>query len=152
MFVIEKHANISEIALIHLLWMLCLITLSQSFSVFPLQEFSCIHQPNNGTQASLFEKEKGKLNWATKPRKTTPSMIKKISLVLSKIVENYIRLLYQNQLPGPLDSANQCLCVCVCVCVSHQPRPRHRQVLVPLYPAGLSPPGGWISPDGSCLL
>ena len=124
MFVIEKHANISEIALIHLLWMLCLITLSQSFSVFPLQEFSCIHQPNNGTQASLFEKEKGKLNWATKPRKTTPSMIKKISLVLSKIVENYIRLLYQNQLPGPLDSANQCLCVCVCVCVcptSHVP-------------------------------
>ena len=124
MFVIEKHANISEIALIHLLWMLCLITLSQSFSLFPLQEFSCIHQPNNGTQASLFEKEKGKLNWATKPRKTTPSMIKKISLVLSKIVENYIRLLYQNQLPGPLDSANQCLCVCVCVCVcptSHVP-------------------------------
>ena len=51
-------------------------------------------------------------------------MIKKISLVLSKIVENYIRLLYQNQLPGPLDSANQCLCVCVCVCVcptSHVP-------------------------------
>ena len=44
-------------------------------------------------------------------------MIKKISLVLSKIVENYIRLLYQNQLPGPLDSANQCVCVCVCVCV-----------------------------------
>ena len=125
MFVIEKHANISEIALIHL-WMLCLINLSQSFSLFPLQEFSCIHQPNKRTQASLFEKEKGKLNWATKPRKTTPSMIKKISLVLSKIVENYIRLLYQNQLPGPLDSANQCLCVCVCVCVcvSHQPRPR----------------------------
>ena len=95
-----------------------------------------------------------------------PSMIKKISPVLGKIVENYIRLLYQNQLPGPLDSANLCVCVCVCVCVlisvcvcvcvcvcvSHQPRPRHRQVLVPLYPAGLSPSGGWTSPDGSCSL
>ena len=81
--------------------MLCFITLSQSFSLFPLQEFSCIHQPNNRTQASLFEKEKGKLNWATKPLKPTPSMIKKISLVLGKIVKNYIRLLYQNQLPGP---------------------------------------------------
>ena len=73
--------------------MLCFITLSQSFSLFPLQEFSCIHQPNNRTQASLFEKEKGKLNWATKPLKPTPSMIKKISLVLGKIVKNYIRLL-----------------------------------------------------------
>ena len=46
-----------------------------------------------------------------------PSMIKKISPVLGKIVENYIRLLYQNQLPGPLDSANLCVCVCVCVLI-----------------------------------
>ena len=68
--------------------------------------------PNSRTQASLFGKEKGKLNWATKPLQSMLSMIKKISLVLGKIVENYIRLFYQNRLPGPLDSTNQCVRVC----------------------------------------